>query len=57
MAINEAFGSFETMKEKFTDAALKRFGSGWAWLGVKSDGQLEICSTANQGIFSHFISY
>ena len=49
MAITEAFGSLDMMKKKFTDAALTRFGSGWAWLGVKPDGQLEICSTANQG--------
>lgn len=36
------------MKKKFTDAALTRFGSGWAWLGVKPDGQLAISSTPNQ---------
>ncbi|WP_124728089.1 superoxide dismutase [Staphylospora marina] len=46
-AINEAFGSFEAFKEKFTDAALKRFGSGWAWLVVKG-GKLEVTSTPNQ---------
>jgi Fe-Mn family superoxide dismutase len=46
-AINEAFGSFDAFKEKFTDAALKRFGSGWAWLVVKG-GKLEVASTPNQ---------
>jgi len=46
-AINAAFGSFEGFKEKFTQAAATRFGSGWAWLCVK-DGKLEVCSTANQ---------
>ncbi|CZQ82994.1 superoxide dismutase [Trichococcus ilyis] len=46
-AIEEAFGSFDAMKEKFTAAAIGRFGSGWAWL-VVSDGKLEITSTANQ---------
>lgn len=46
-AINEAFGSFEAFKEKFSQAAATRFGSGWAWLCVK-DGKLEVCSTANQ---------
>lgn len=46
-AINDTFGSFENFKEKFTDAALKRFGSGWAWLVVK-DGKLEVTSTPNQ---------
>ena len=36
------------MKKKFNDAAATRFGSGWAWLGVKADGSLGITSTANQ---------
>lgn len=46
-AINTTFGSFEAFKEAFAAAAVARFGSGWAWLCVK-DGQLKICSTANQ---------
>lgn len=46
-AINKTFGSFEQFKEKFTQAALGRFGSGWAWL-VVNNGQLEIMSTPNQ---------
>jgi Fe-Mn family superoxide dismutase len=46
-AINETFGSFDKFKELFTDAALKRFGSGWAWLVVKN-GKLEVTSTPNQ---------
>jgi len=46
-AINGAFGSFDTFKEKFNQAAATRFGSGWAWL-VLSGGKLEIYSTANQ---------
>jgi len=46
-AINEAFGSFEEFKNNFSSAAGARFGSGWAWLGVK-DGKLIVCSTANQ---------
>lgn len=45
--IEEAFGSFDSMKEKFSAAAAGRFGSGWAWL-VVSDGKLEITSTPNQ---------
>ncbi len=45
--INSSFGSFDAFKEKFTQAAITRFGSGWAWLGVK-DGALVICSTPNQ---------
>ena len=47
-AINEAFGSFEGFKEKFSAAAGSRFGSGWAWLCVHKGGKLEICSTPNQ---------
>lgn len=47
-AINQAFGSFEAFKEKFSNAASTRFGSGWAWLVAKRDGSLEVYSTANQ---------
>lgn len=46
-AINAAFGSFDAFKEKFANAGMTRFGSGWAWLIVK-EGKLEICSTPNQ---------
>ena len=46
-AIDEAFGSFDVMKEKFNAAGVGQFGSGWAWLIVK-DGKLEIVSTPNQ---------
>ncbi len=46
-AIERDFGSFDRFKEAFTDAAVKRFGSGWAWLVVK-DGKLLVGSTANQ---------
>jgi Fe-Mn family superoxide dismutase len=47
-AIASAFGSFDGFKEKFGNAAATRFGSGWAWLGVKDDGSLCVCSTPNQ---------
>ena len=46
-AINGAFGDFEKFKAAFTDAAMKRFGSGWAWLVIE-DGKLAIGSTPNQ---------
>lgn len=47
-AIDDAFGSFDEFKGKFSNAAATRFGSGWAWLGKKSDGGLCVCSTPNQ---------
>jgi superoxide dismutase, Fe-Mn family len=46
-AIHEAFGSFESFKEKFANAGMTRFGSGWAWLIIK-EGKLEVTSTPNQ---------
>jgi len=46
-AINGAFGSVDAFKTQFTDAAMKRFGSGWAWLSMK-DGKLAVTSSANQ---------
>jgi Fe-Mn family superoxide dismutase len=46
-AINEVFGSYDAFKEKFANAGMTRFGSGWAWLIVK-DGKLEVSSTPNQ---------
>ena len=47
-AIVKKYNSFDEFKEKFSDAAKTRFGSGWAWLMVKSDGSLAISSTPNQ---------
>ena len=47
-AINNAFGSFEEFKSAFVKAAATQFGSGWAWLCVPADGNVEICASANQ---------
>jgi Fe-Mn family superoxide dismutase len=47
-AIRKEFGSSEAFRDKFSDAAANRFGSGWAWLAVKNDGSLCVCSSANQ---------
>jgi len=47
-AISSAFGSFDQFKQKFTEAAMGRFGSGWAWLVKTPANKLEIYSTANQ---------
>ncbi len=46
--INDAFGSFDAFKEKFSQAAITRFGSGWGWLSVNNNGGLVVSSTANQ---------
>lgn len=46
-AIDDAFGSFDEMKEAFKAAAAGRFGSGWAWV-IVDDGKLAITSTPNQ---------
>jgi Fe-Mn family superoxide dismutase len=46
--IKSTFGGFDQFKEKFADAGVKRFGSGWAWLVKNKGGKLEIVSTANQ---------
>jgi Fe-Mn family superoxide dismutase len=48
VAISGAFGSMDEFKKEFADAAMKRFGSGWAWLSARKDGSLVVHSTANQ---------
>ena len=47
-AINASFGSLDTFKEKFANAAATQFGSGWAWLCVHEGGELDVCGTPNQ---------
>jgi superoxide dismutase, Fe-Mn family len=47
VAINEAFGSFESFQDQFSKAAATQFGSGWAWL-CSTNGKLGVCSLANQ---------
>lgn len=47
-AIDRDFGSFDTFKALFSDAANKQFGSGWAWLVVDKAGKLQVTSTPNQ---------
>jgi Fe-Mn family superoxide dismutase len=45
-AINKSFGGFADFKEKFSTAAAKQFGSGWAWVVKTGDG-IAIETTAN----------
>jgi superoxide dismutase, Fe-Mn family len=47
-AIDKAFGNLDEFKKQFNAAAVSRFGSGWAWLCVKADKSLAVCSTPNQ---------
>jgi Fe-Mn family superoxide dismutase len=47
-ALSRSFGGFAGFKEKFSQAAMGRFGSGWAWLVVNKNKNLEIYSTPNQ---------
>ena len=47
-AIEEAFGDLDSLKEKMANAGATRFGSGWAWLIVGTDGKLAVTSTPNQ---------
>jgi Fe-Mn family superoxide dismutase len=47
-AINDAFGGFDALKDAFNKAGAGRFGSGWAWVIVGSDGKLAVTSTPNQ---------
>lgn len=47
-AINEAFGSFDELKNQLKAAGASRFGSGWSWLIVNGSGKLEVTSTPNQ---------
>jgi len=47
-AIESELGGFDDFKDSFEAAGATRFGSGWAWLCVKSDGSLCVCSTPNQ---------
>jgi len=47
-AITADLGGFDAFKKAFTQAAVSRFGSGWAWLCVDKSGKLSVQSSANQ---------
>ncbi len=46
-AIDSAFGSYDDFRSKFATAATTLFGSGWAWLAINENNQLEITQTSN----------
>jgi len=48
-AIKDAFGSFDNFKTKFNDAAAALFGSGWMWLVLKKDKNIDLVATQNAG--------
>ncbi|MGB3819986.1 superoxide dismutase [Achromobacter pulmonis] len=47
-AIDTELGGLAAFRDAFTQAALTRFGSGWAWLSVTPGGKLAVESSANQ---------
>lgn len=47
-AINKKFGDASKFKETFANAAATLFGSGWAWLVLNKDNEVEIVQTHNQ---------
>jgi Fe-Mn family superoxide dismutase len=47
-ALDGSFGSVPKFMEQFTNAAMGRFGSGWAWLIKDASGKLQVVSTPNQ---------
>ena len=47
-AINRTFGSFGQFKELFSTTAASQFGSGWGWLILNQEGELQVISTPNQ---------
>ncbi len=47
-AITDSFGDVDTFKQRFVEAGVKQFGSGWVWLVVNPEHKLQIVSTPNQ---------
>ncbi len=47
-AITKYFGTLDKLKEEFSNAAATQFGSGWAWLVKKDNGELVVTSSPNQ---------
>ena len=49
-AIDRDFGSYKQWKEQMKQAAVGKFGSGWAWLVSDKNGKLSIVQTSNQDV-------
>jgi len=45
---NKKFGGFESLKDEFITKGQTLFGSGWVWLVLNQDNELEIIQTPNQ---------
>lgn len=46
--IDDQLGGFDSLKSALTQAAIGRFGSGWAWLSLDPDKRLVVEDTPNQ---------
>ena len=49
-ALNRDFGSYRQWKDQMKQAAVGKFGSGWAWLVSDREGNLSIIQTSNQDV-------
>lgn len=47
-AIERRFNTFDQFQDLLSTAAVSRFGSGYGWLVLNKEGELEVMSTANQ---------
>lgn len=45
--IEKKWGTVAEFKEEFNKKAMAQFGSGWTWLVINPEGELEIFSTSN----------
>ena len=46
--INDTFGNLDSLKESISKVAINQFGSGYGWLVLNKDLNLEIINTLNQ---------
>ena len=45
--IEQSFGRFDAMREQMDKAAKALFGSGWVWLAMNDEGEMQILSLPN----------